>query len=81
MPFESLTVVKTRILLAEEFAPGTVTAGSTLVANDAADDTEAIENDMMLKRIRILTTVKDSKGNDVMDGFGDTVKCYTWVKA
>ncbi|MDA9248460.1 hypothetical protein N9P22_00840 [Amylibacter sp.] len=33
------------------------------------------------KRIRILTTVKDSKGNDVMDGFGDTVKCYTWVKA
>ncbi|MDC3378482.1 hypothetical protein OAV95_01640 [Amylibacter sp.] len=49
MPFESLTVVKTRILLAEEFAPGTVTAGSTLVANDAADDTEAIESDMMLK--------------------------------
>ena len=32
-------------------------------------------------RIRVLTTVKDSKGNDVMDGFGDTVKCYTWVKA
>ena len=33
------------------------------------------------KRIRVLTTVKDSKGNDVMDGFGDTVKCYTWIKA
>lgn len=32
-------------------------------------------------RIRVLTTVKDSKGNDVMYGFGDTVKCYTWVKA
>ena len=49
LPLESLTVVKIRILLAEEFSPGTVTAGSTLVANDAADDTEAIENDMMLK--------------------------------
>ncbi|MBT4322864.1 MAG: hypothetical protein HOD57_02520, partial [Rhodobacterales bacterium] len=49
LPLESLTVVKTRILLAEEFAPGTVTAGSTLVANDAADDTEAIESEMMLK--------------------------------
>lgn len=33
------------------------------------------------KRVRILTTVKDSYGNDVMDGFGDTVKCYTWVNA
>ena len=29
---------------------------------------------------RALTTVKDSKGNDVMDGFGNTVKCYMWVK-
>ena len=32
-------------------------------------------------RIRVLTTVTDSKGNDVIDGSGDTVKCYTWVKA
>ena len=33
------------------------------------------------KRIRVLTRVKDSKCNDVMDGFGETDKCYTWIKA
>ena len=39
------------------------------------------EENSSAKRIRVLTTVKDSMGNDVMDGLGDTVKCYIWVKA
>ena len=33
------------------------------------------------KRIRVMSTVKDSKGDIVKDGFGEAVKCWTWIIA
>ena len=53
VPFLKLTVfLQVNTCLVEKSSPGTFTFGSTLVSNDPADDTEAIEaieNDMMLK--------------------------------
>ena len=75
-----MKLTKLAILSIITISFGSVSSAASLVTK--TDPAVKVPNEnSYTKRVRVLTTVKDSYGNDVMDGFGDTVKCYTWVNA
>ena len=75
-----MKLTKLAILSIITISFGSVSSAASLVTKTDPAVKIPTENSY-IKRVRVLTTVKDSYGNDVMDGFGDTVKCYTWVNA